>query len=117
MLRCHGVRGGESADAPMFLRLLLGRLLRCLSYLRGGGGESYTAQVSPIALGTGRLRCGLESTGLKKQPTTFAPIHSADIWISLIRVTDEGVSSFTGASADDLEERATHCVCSKRLSE
>lgn len=33
MLCCHGVRGGESMDAPVPLRLLLGRLFCCFSYL------------------------------------------------------------------------------------
>lgn len=61
MLCCHGIRGDKSVDVSVSLRLLLGPLLRCFSYLQGERRKGVT----------------LDGNRLKKQPTTLA-------WLGLI---------------------------------
>lgn len=50
MLCCHGVRGGESMDAPVPLRLLLGRLFCCFSYLEVKNTHAGVAIIYPRRL-------------------------------------------------------------------
>lgn len=50
MLCCHGVRGGKSVDAPVPLRLLLGRFFCCFSYLEVKNTHAGVAIIYPRRL-------------------------------------------------------------------